>query len=91
MRLLMRVGLLLISLLVLNGCSICRTGCCTFRLQNNTCLGNGCRPEVMVKYPPCIIDYAPDCELPDHGQHLSRIPPNISSHAEKEKQVIELV
>lgn len=67
---------LLLLLVLMSGCTICRTGCCTFRFQCNSCLcSSTCRPEVMVKYPPCIIDYAPDCGGPENSRKVTPIPP----------------
>lgn len=73
-----RGGLLGLCLLLalMNGCTICRTGCCTFRAQCHSCLcSDSRRPEVMVEYPPMIMDFAPDCGGPEKHQHVSPIPP----------------
>lgn len=75
-RLARSFGPLLVLLIALSGCTICRTGCCTFRFKCNSCLcGDQRRPEVMVDFPPWIIDYAPDCGPHGPQAETSPIPP----------------
>ncbi len=72
------IGLLL-AILVYGSLTSCvrvvKKGCCTYRLACDSCLCkcSGRRPEVMVYYPPVIMDYAPEDEDPEADEGRTQI------------------
>lgn len=72
---------LMLAILVLGsftGCvRIVKRGCCTYRLKCDSCLCKAShyrRPQVMVYYPPVIMDYAP-CDVHDRDHDGTPINP----------------
>ncbi len=64
---------------LLSSCCIRKYGCCTYRVECDSCICKCAfarRPQVMVRYPPFIIDYAPDdCGDNQEAVEETPIPP----------------